>query len=59
MNHEHIPHREVNSFEDAWYGGIKIRISEEEYDYIDIICKYCHKKIKANKELTKWVLRND
>lgn len=59
MTCKHVPHKVIASFEDAWYGSIKIGNYERGYTYEPIVCRNCGVKIKANKDLTKWEELNE
>ena len=57
MEHKHIPHKEIGSFTDAWMGSRRIGRDEDgDKMYEDIVCRVCNVHIKANKDLTGWIL---
>jgi hypothetical protein len=56
MTCKHVPDKVVTRFEDAWMGTRMSGNYESGRTYTPILCEHCKKNIKANKELTEWVL---
>lgn len=55
---KHAPHKEIHRFDDAWMGSIRKGSYESERTYEPIVCRHCGTKIRANKELTEWVVND-